>query len=343
MKDLGNPLPAPSERIPLVDKLKDYRMQGMWRPTLALFRKAMVNGSVSRWQSFHFRLAVEILSKGQQWEDIRKIWSVVRSSETQLDVYLANVILNSCAVRYQTAIAEDVWETMRIRGIPLDKYGTRGLVVGLSRERKWIQALEVLREWQPKIPDYEVSALEVAEIVKGCGEAEVASTILAGVNFDTNSAELVTARLYCESTWQGAVKLYQESTEKGCTPTPPMLNALLSIVSKGSQSASLMRAIYDDALVHRNVRPTVRTYELLMYRYENSGQWMESLEIFHESQKMNVGCTNELYSNVVRALSRGGRSRAVLNTFVQMKKEGFSGNMSTTLSLINAYSRTRKR
>eukprot|EP00759_Apiculatamorpha_spiralis_P057389 PhF_6_TR8633/c0_g1_i1/m.13474 len=337
---------VPKQKPPLVDRLKDCRMTGMWKPAAMLFRKAVVTGGIMRWQAFHFRLLVEILGRNGQWDDLRKAWEIVKTSQVVMDPQLANTWLNMAGLKKQPALVEDVFKEMKQRQFTMDKYGARGYILHLAREGLWMDALRTMHDEETRQHgEYTPCNLEYGEIIQSCGDRNFATQFIAskGIPTDPYPPEIGNALLHMRSSWLDAIEQMTSGVHK-MAPNTTTMNTLLAACSKGSHSPRVVQQVYDYfASRYPEIQPNTKTYELLTSRFARSGNWLRAIELFEDSQRKGVPTSTDLYNNVFEALSRGGQPKSVMETYMKMNKDGFQGNLSSTLHLINAYSRHKKR
>ena len=95
---------APKRAIPLIDRLKDYKVSNMWESACKSFGEAVKSNNLElRWQTFHIKCLFECLGNSFRWDEIQHAWKIVtgikQSVHTLLDDDIMNVVLNVVAIK----------------------------------------------------------------------------------------------------------------------------------------------------------------------------------------------------------------------------------------------------
>ena len=100
-----------SKGLPLIDRLKDCKVMGMWASACALFGSAARSNSIGlRWQTFHVKCFFECLANAFRWHEINQAWDILiridKSVHCILDDNVLNVLLNLVSIKKQVRSAD---------------------------------------------------------------------------------------------------------------------------------------------------------------------------------------------------------------------------------------------
>lgn len=368
----------------LIDRLKDHQLAAQWAKAVSLFDNYAPEARPWRWQSFHYRCLLDILSHAKQAEPVTRIWHEMKlRPETSMDAETLNDALVLAALKGDDALMADIRATMTERGFDLRKRGERAIEKRQAAD--WESALRTLtsdyvahsatlqqEEAAPQQTSRGDSGIDAAATTAPAGGAAARDDEAAAAELRRHIPRALTELAYkhrrnadalaavvnamavagvehngysyaarirgCGSGWENALALLNECRERTTpnveTYTECMAN--LWINRKADQIAPVAAAMVCDGIAHNK-----RTAEYVLQHYSTTSRWADATAFFMTIKQGGVKPTNAAYSALVRCYNKAGQASRVMPVVQAMRADGFESSPRDTVSLINAWSRTR--